>query len=513
MKKILSLVLLACLLVGTLAVSSCGKKTFDYMEMDLGRYIYIDPKDYKSFDVEIKTAPITETDLNEKIIGVLYNNRIVPDITPPNKKNITIGVGDVANIYYRGYTLEDGVKNYFSGGSNINSTISELGIGSGSFISGFEYNLIGKNSKDYATISKLESGVLLPTDSFTLTYSVTTSAGTTKTAQTAFINLEDPNLDKTWGEGFTEYFKNKKIEIGTTFGSKTDTTNTALVVPSPNPSANGGNDDVYFDMTVNAIYRVDSSEKPVLEVEAYFPHNYGEESLQGKTAIFEVFIVTVKDYEVPELDEKFITDTLKITAEELAEFEGADLVEKYKKSLYKELEDEYNDSVSAEKQDAFWAYIMDKAKFKKLPEDDVRSIYDDTVASLEAQFQYYGSYYGYTSFDQYMNAYTGVSGDEKWQDVITEQAEESVKQKLVFYYIIREEGFLPTDAEKEALKKELYDEEFDAYLTDNSVDKTNEDKVNSAKESFDAQYTDEYWNLNVIFTYGMRKIEGFAKVK
>ena len=61
-----------------------------------------------------------------------------------------ISIGDEVNIFYKGYYLEGEEKVYFSGGSNVGGTSHKLGIGSGGFVAGFEYNMIGKNPADYS---------------------------------------------------------------------------------------------------------------------------------------------------------------------------------------------------------------------------------------------------------------------------------------------------------------------------------------------------------------------------
>lgn len=519
-KRIIALVALVCILASSLLMQACAKnKSLDYMEDKLDKYVKISADDYNSFNVVNNIPNTIDRDLQNEIIRVLCENKITPDGAITNKKNITISAGDIANIYYRGYTLdENNNKQYFDGGCNFDSdSPTALEIGSGSFVSGFEYNLIGKNQKDFATMSKITDGFLKENDSFNLTYSVYYADGTAKTSQTAFINLSDPNLDKTWGEGFTEYFNTHLIRIGEEFATEVKDW---ITVKTTVTTEGAAEKDKYYDLKIDEAYRIDATEEtPVMVIDAYFPYNYKEESLQNKNAKFEVFIKTVQDYETPELNDAFITETLKITADDLAEYAGETLVEKYKNSLRAELEKAYQESVNALIDDAFWDHVLEKAEFKKLPGGDVQSYYDDYIEEINAYYVNYQNNYGsssqFSSIDQFAIQYMGLESGADWKARVREDAELSVKQKLIFHYIIREEGFIPPDAELDKIADRLYNEYLESYLEYYGIKQSDSDyasKLATAKEAIDAQFGRSYWEDNAIYEYGMEKIRGYAKV-
>ena len=117
-----------------------SKNDFDYLGADMSKYITIAPNDYQSNTVTLGTEFLIDDALVQKYIdderfqnrkkengGELYTDR-------------PIRHADSAFIYYTGYI--DGEK--FEGGSNATDKYSyELVIGSGSFIPGFEDQLIG----------------------------------------------------------------------------------------------------------------------------------------------------------------------------------------------------------------------------------------------------------------------------------------------------------------------------------------------------------------------------------
>ena len=129
---------------------------FNILDEDISQYIEIDEKYYKGYDVLVDSNRVTDFDINNEINKVLCSNKNKTAV----ERDGVISVGDVAKIYYRGYYLgENGEKIYFNGGCNFPSANpSELEIGLGSFISGFEYNLIGMNKDNYAVFSKLSEG-------------------------------------------------------------------------------------------------------------------------------------------------------------------------------------------------------------------------------------------------------------------------------------------------------------------------------------------------------------------
>lgn len=504
----LAAVTVVMLVVGLVLMLGNNNIKLDYMKDNLGKYIVLDEDDYKNFPAEINVSkPTRELDVENAVLKALYANREEPDGDLPYVKNVDISAGDAVNIYYRGYTLtEDGKKEYFDGGCNFNSTKpTSLALGSGSFIPGFELNLVGKNQKNYATFEKISEGFVREGDIILITYSVYRGDGGLDNSKSAIIDLSDPNLDAKWGGGFADYWKpeNNKIEINKNIESITVTSVT-----------DGAKEDVYSNVKVTEIYRIDKSEeKPVLEVEAYFPNDYQKEDLQGKTAYFETFILSLQDYTVPTLDDKFITETLKLTADDLSSYAGETLVDKYKSKLYSDLEEEYRLDVQNAVATVFWDYVLEAAEFKKLPKGDVQSYYNSLFSQIEAAYPQYQS--SYNTIDEFARAYLGLDSKADWEAAILKDAENSVKQKLAFYYIIREENFIPSDSEYQALYDELYEKELQTYLDYYGIKETDEDyaeKLQSAKDTIDGNYTESYWETQIMFEYGIEKICALAKI-
>ena len=196
-------------------VGAIGKKPFDYEKASLNKYrkyIEISESEYKNYEVLINLDPVTDLAVQNEIIKLQYANRKSGD--GKNKIGQTIKVGDTANIYYYGYTLdENGAKVPFTGGSNFSSSVTALGIGSGNMITGFELALVGKNSNDYRTMTKRTEGTVAANSLVTLSYDFVSFDGAPESGTTATIDLSE-DVDAKYGEGFKDYI------IGATIGEK-----------------------------------------------------------------------------------------------------------------------------------------------------------------------------------------------------------------------------------------------------------------------------------------------------
>ena len=98
---IISSVALALVMIGCIIVGAIGFR-FDYEKRNISRYISVPEALYTSFDVKIDIPEITEFDINEEIVKLLYEKRIVPEGPIYSYKNVTISAGDVVHLYCRG---------------------------------------------------------------------------------------------------------------------------------------------------------------------------------------------------------------------------------------------------------------------------------------------------------------------------------------------------------------------------------------------------------------------------
>ena len=127
------------------ALAVVSRPEFDIVTIDdngvvLKAKFYVKPevsvKDYKGIKVEKEIKAVTDEDVNAEIEQVRSRNSRVVDVEGRAVEN-----GDIAVIDFDGYV--DGVA--FEGGKSENYNLT---IGSGSFIPGFEEQIIGHNVGD-----------------------------------------------------------------------------------------------------------------------------------------------------------------------------------------------------------------------------------------------------------------------------------------------------------------------------------------------------------------------------
>lgn len=483
-------------------ISHANSKTVDVMKDNLGKYISIDRNEYLSYDALINVDPVTDKTVENEIIKLLYQNRKATD--GKNKIGQTIKVGDTANIYYYGYTLdENGKKVAFDGGCNFSSSVTALGIGSGSMIPGFELALVGKNSNDYASLTKRTDGVVTENAFAYITYTAVFYDGAVEKDATALIDLTG-DVDAEWGEGFKDFLLGKEV------GKKIEATHTVNRVNASGKTES----DIYTDVTVKTL--VEFSEGEPLTIDVTFPRPYtNSPDLEGKAVKFDIYIMTSVSYDTPEFTDEFIKDTLKVTDEELKDFEGATLVEKYTAKIRKDLDDKYTVNVNTQIDNAFWDHMHEVVKVKRLPKGEVNNFYRSFYNEVS---QYYSSYQSYfSSFDQAARQYLGLAANADWEAELVKKSEKATLEKLIFYYIAREEGILPEGEVFDTAYDRIYNEMLDAYLEQYNVnredfdsDEEYEEQVDIYRDMLEANYGEDYFTETVYFEHVMKILRANA---
>ncbi len=502
-----SAVLAVALILGIL-FSLFGGGGFDYMKSDLGEYIALSEADYKDYTLEIKFDTVTDKDVDRKIMNLLYRNKAEEASNKGAEVfDVPVSIGDTVKIYYRGYTVdESGREHEVEGASNMLESYYSLGIGSTSFISGFEEGLIGAIPAEHRFTSDknlIKEGEVLPDDVIYLSYSVMFPDGRTEKKSGERIDLKNPDVDKYYGEGFSEYFKSSNIIIGSKISKE-------QLFGYENGTA------VYFDMTVNSVIRC---EDEPFTVEATFPAHYKEKSLRGKTVNFDVYFKASVVYDTPDYDENFITETLKLTAEDLEKYKGDTLLDKHRAYLFEEAVAENGKIRETLIEEAVWEHYNDAVDVKSLPQSEVKSVYEELYAEIYTEYStYYSSVY--QSFDAYVLARYSADGKASPRALIENEAESIVLEKLIFYYIIREENLIPSEADFKKSYENAVKEHLDYYLSDIYAEElskiTNESekqkRILEIKTEMMDYFGEDYFRELVYYDHAYEKIISFAKI-
>ncbi|MBQ8719791.1 MAG: hypothetical protein IJY65_02035 [Clostridia bacterium] len=499
---VVAIAVIAVAVVGIVSMIS-GSQKFDYTRENLSRYINISPSLYEKFDISISIDGVTEDDVDNYINGILCDNKeSKPLYNGAGTTNQPISVGDVVNIYYRGYTVDEfGNEIDFDGGTNISdATTSELEIGSNSFVSGFELGLIGKNPKDYEKFEKITDGTVLDGQVVYITYSAISANQSAISEKTGRVDLNS-DVDAIWGEGFADYLKGR--EVGST-------------IEDPKTFERGDDSVIYYDVKINF---VTECEKNPLTVSAYFPYDYSSsETLRCKEVFFDVYVESVVLYEAPDLTDEFITETLKITADDLAEFEGDTLVEKYRESVRAKLTEDYEADYDAAVEEKIWEILNKGVTVTEYPTSAVNEQYREYYDDLAAQYASYSSYY--STIEEFAVAYFGLE-DKDYEGYMKEQARAVVKEKLTFFYIARAEGLLPNAEELTAERDRYIDEYVDYYVESDATydrekfdsDEEYEAAIAELRENLISYYGMEYFDEVVYYERVVEELLSRATVK
>ena len=223
-------------------------------------------------------------------------------------------------------------------------------------------------------------------------------------------------------------------------------------------------------------------------------------------------------YDAPEYNDAFITEKLKLTTEDLAEFEGESLTDKHRASIRAELEAEYNETERTAIISALWELYLGKAQVKKLPTNDVDDFYDLYYTDISTNYAYYSS--SYNSLDAFAREYLGLGSNADWEAELMKYAESAVTEKLVFYYIIRQENLLVPDDEYAVRREKMYNELFESYLVSVDFERSDfddeekyEKELANYKTAFATKYDEDYYRENIIYEYAFDKLIEFVEIK
>ena len=171
------------------------------------------------------------------------------------------------------------------------------------------------------------------------------------------------------------------------------------------------------------------------DVNVTFPEDYHSEELKGKAAVFKCKINTIKENQLPELDDEYVSD-----------ISDAETVEDYKATIRKQLEEKKEKQAKATRENKAIEKLIESSKMDipaSMIENQQHSMLDEFKQQLAMQGM---------SFDMY-SQYTGMNEDVMLEQVKPE-AEKRVKSRLVLEAVSKAENIEVSD---EDLDKKLED--------------------------------------------------------
>lgn len=523
-KRLTVLVLVLGMLLSAVSLAACGKKDegFDFLAENMADYITIDPSIYQNATLEVDLPdPIGDKEIDDYITQMLANYYSQKAETETLFGEVIRG-GDTVRLWYRGEvntgSKESPVWVEFVGGCNFYGTqtsiaaATDLVIGGGQFIAGFEEALVGLKTDDSSlktvngTSNYIGKEGLLPIAYIRYNYSYTDDNGNEKKG--VFFDRIDltTNPDGSYanegrytgeaGTALRDALKGKHIEDvirGREFVMSFDLTgdlkpetvtiknievthivkaDTAL--PYVERDKDGK---IVTDGDGNA--KVDATKPYTFEIA--FPEKYSNKDLAGKACRWYVYAeqivrpvgappIASLDYDDVEkilgIKYETMTAVLNRYPDEVEAAAGDEekkkaLVVKYYREYIKEGLEEQNRSIlQGSVVDALWMHIIDELTVIKYPEGVIEGYVASIRAAAQSEWEQYSQQTGstiYGSLAEYVvqnYSDTYFPSADKVEEGFRKMAEDQLKQEMAIYYIAKAVGKEMSSREQEKYYKE-----------------------------------------------------------
>ena len=231
----------------------------------------------------------------------------------------------------------------------------------------------------------------------------------------------------------------------------------------------------FEDGLIGVVPSQTSADNPVA-LNLKFGENYGNKELAGKEVTFYVYVLYTIQYDIPEYNEEFITDTLEFKPE------GSDVMAEHKSYIRDIIEEENESEKLIAIENAIWEFLISEAEIIKYPQEEVKYYYDSYVDNFEQTMNYY-MYMGYVfdDFNDFVIQYMQLDETADWKAALTEECEALVAQNLIYHAISQFEGLELTEEEYEA-EIQYYIDYYKSqgqgtYTRDQIIEKLGEDYI------------------------------------
>ena len=168
------------------------------------------------------------------------------------------------------------------------------------------------------------------------------------------------------------------------------------------------------------------------DIDVTFPEEYHAEELAGKPTVFKIKLHKIKEHQLPELDDDFVTEVS----------EDCDTVDQLRESIRKELTEQANERADGVAENRMFDWICDEMECE-VPDAMIERRIDENLRDFDYRLRSQGM-----SLDVYLQ-YMG--GDiEQMREQMRDNATRQVRIRLALEYIAKQEGITASDEEYEA---------------------------------------------------------------
>lgn len=177
------------------------------------------------------------------------------------------------------------------------------------------------------------------------------------------------------------------------------------------------------------------------DINVNFPEDYGKDELNGKDAVFNITINSATRKQLPDYTDAFVASNTDASSK--AEYES---------NTRTNLEEYYANSDKTQNRTAVITKIIESAKVTQYPEQEMKKLVDDTVASVEKEAKTYGY-----DLATYVTAVYGMASEETFVNYISGIVEDFLNEKIVVCAIAKAEGITISDEDIKASEKMIMD--------------------------------------------------------
>lgn len=169
-----------------------------------------------------------------------------------------------------------------------------------------------------------------------------------------------------------------------------------------------------------------------VDVNVTFPEDYHSEELKGQAVVFHVHINSIREKEMPALDDEFVKEVS----------ESADTVDQYKAEIRGQLEKQADERGERAFENEVIETVRDNAE-ADIPDVMIEDALDSIMREMEMRMAYSGM-----RMDDFYKA-TGQT-PEQLRNMYRDQAKDRVMTQLVIEAVMKAEGIEATEEEVEA---------------------------------------------------------------
>lgn len=166
------------------------------------------------------------------------------------------------------------------------------------------------------------------------------------------------------------------------------------------------------------------------DVHATFPDPYeNNPDLSGKAAVFKTTLNTITETVIPELTDELVAANTSSTT-----------VDEYKAQLRAEMEEDAKEDAEDDAIDQLIAAAAENATFSAYPENEIKTLIDDTIAEIKQMAAAYSIDYSY-----YIALFYQCETEEEFEKFLADSAKEYMEHRMVVCEIAKKEKISVTN--------------------------------------------------------------------